>query len=56
LHLPADTFYKVHRSFAIQTDLIDSIETHDVIVAGMKVPVSHTYRDGLFALLGIPLI
>ena len=51
--LPPEKFYRIHRSFAIQVDLIDNIENTDVIVAGMKVPMSSTYRDGLFVLLGI---
>ncbi len=53
LLLPAGIFYRVHRSFAIQTELINSIENHEVIIGDIKVPLSSTYRDGLFALLGI---
>lgn len=51
--LPAGKFYRTHRSFAINTNLIDNIENTDVFVAGIKVPMSSTYRDGLFQLLGI---
>ena len=51
--LPKDKFYRTHRSFAIHTDFIDNIEYSEVIVAGQKVPMSKTYRQGLFNLLGI---
>ena len=51
--LPAGKFYRTHRSFAINTDMIDNIENTDVFVGGIKVPLSSTYRDGLFQLLGI---
>ena len=51
--LPTDKFYRTHRSFAIHTDFIENIEYTEVIVAGQKVPMSKTYRQGLFNLLGI---
>ena len=51
--LPSGKFYRTHRSYAINTDLIDNIENTDVVVAGLKVPMSNTYRDGLLLLLGI---
>lgn len=51
--LPAGKFYRTHRSFAINTDLINNIENTDVLVAGIKVPLSGTYRIELFQLLGI---
>lgn len=51
--LPADKFYRTHRSYAVHTDLIEHIEPTEVVVFGHKVPISNTYRAGLFALLGI---
>jgi DNA-binding LytR/AlgR family response regulator len=51
--LPAGKFYRTHRSFAINTDMIDNIENNDVFVGGIKVPLSSTYRDGLFQMMGI---
>jgi DNA-binding LytR/AlgR family response regulator len=51
--LNSGKFYRTHRSFAINTDLIDHIDSADVLVAGTKVPLSSSYRDGLFQLLGI---
>lgn len=51
--LPADKFYRTHRSYAVHADLIENIEPTEVVVFGHKVPMSNTYRAGLFALLGI---
>ena len=51
--LPAEKFFRVHRSFAIQTDLIENIDSADVIISGIKIPISSTYREGLYSLLGI---
>jgi DNA-binding LytR/AlgR family response regulator len=51
--LPAERFCRTHRSFAVQTGLIENIDNADAYISGMKVPVSSTYRDTLLALLGI---
>lgn len=51
--LPIESFFQVHRSYAIRTELIDDIENTQVTVAGYKVPLSITYRDSLFKQLGI---
>ena len=51
--LPPDQFCRVHRSFAVQTNLIEDIEPTEIIVAGYKVPASSSYRAALFAQLGI---
>ena len=51
--LPESKFYRVHRSFVIQLDLIDHVEHGEVVVGGMKVALSATYRDGLYEVLGI---
>jgi DNA-binding LytR/AlgR family response regulator len=51
--LPADKFYRTHRGFAVQVNLVENIEPTEVFAAGFKVPISNTYRSGLFTLLGI---
>lgn len=51
--LPAGLFMRVHRSFAVQTNLIEQVEQSMVCVAGVEVPVSNSYRDNLFAYLRI---
>ncbi len=43
--LPADAFLRVHRSFIISLDRIDSVTRDgDVIVAGRLIPVTDSYR------------
>ncbi len=53
VQLPAERFYRVHRSFAIRTDLVENIDRSEVIIAGTPIPISNSYRDGLFECLGI---
>ena len=51
--IPSEKFYRVHRSYAIQIDLIDFIEHTELVIFGQKIPISKHYKAGLFALLGI---
>jgi len=51
--LPANKFYRTHRGFAIQIGLIENVEPTEVSAHGFKIPISNTYRPGLFVLLGI---
>lgn len=51
--LPPEHFYRTHRGYAVHIDLIENIEPTEVTVASQKVPLSNTYRAGLFVLLGI---
>lgn len=50
--LPADQFLRVHKSFIISIQKIERIEKHQVIVAGIKIPLSKLYRDQLLQNLG----
>ena len=51
--LPADRFFRIHRSFAIQTELIENLEPTGVTVAGNTIPLSNTYKESLFSHLNI---
>jgi len=51
--LPSDKFYRTHRGFAVQINLVENIEPTEVSAAGFKIPISNTYRAGLFGALGI---
>ncbi|MEO8149978.1 MAG: response regulator [Bacteroidia bacterium] len=51
--LPSEKFYRTHRSFAVQLNMVDNIEPTEVVANGFKIPVSNTYRAGLFSVLGI---
>jgi len=51
--LPSDKFFRTHRSFAVQLSLIDHIEPKTILTKGYKIPISSSYRDDLFVLLGL---
>lgn len=43
--LPSDKFMRVHRSFIVNLDKIETIERNRIIFDGAAVPVSESYRD-----------
>lgn len=51
--LPADKFFRTHRGFAVQLKLVGDIEPTEVKANGCVIPVSNTYREGLYKALGI---
>ncbi len=51
--LPQGNFYRTHRSFAVQINLVENIEPTEVFASGFNIPISTTYRNGLLSLLGI---
>jgi DNA-binding LytR/AlgR family response regulator len=53
MQLPSSFFCQVHRSFIININAIDSIETsdHKITVAGKEIAVSKTYKKNLFSRL-----
>ncbi len=46
--LPPEDFIRVHRSFVIAVDKIDTIEKHTVVIRGKRIPVGESYRDDFF--------
>lgn len=46
--LPSDHFVRVHRSFVVAVDKIDTIEKYLVVIKGKKIPIGESYRDGFF--------
>lgn len=44
-YLPADRFLKVHKSFIVGLDKIESIEGNEVIIAGHHIPISRNLKD-----------
>jgi DNA-binding LytR/AlgR family response regulator len=50
--LPANHFIRIHRSYIISIDKIDHIERNRVNIGGQLLPVSDTYRDAFFEVLG----
>jgi len=51
--LGADKFVRVHRSYAINLDKIDKINTATLLVGTQEIPVSKNYRDVLMRMLNI---
>jgi DNA-binding LytR/AlgR family response regulator len=50
--LPADRFMRVHRSFIVALDKIDSVTRDgDILIAGRLIPVTDTYRPAFDAYL-----
>ena len=43
--LPSNNFIRVHRSFILAIDKIDSIERNTVIINEQRIPVGESYRD-----------
>jgi len=49
--LPSSQFYRVHKSFIIALDKIESIEGNVVQVQKMKIPIGNNYRQEFFDLI-----
>lgn len=45
--LPATGFVRVHRSFVIALNKIDSIERNTILIRAIKIPIGDQYRDEL---------
>ncbi len=43
--LPGDKFYRIHKSFIISLDKIDSVEGNLVSVQGNKLPIGNSFRQ-----------
>jgi len=50
--LPEDRFLRIHRSFVINLNLINTIESHQVTIGNTVIPLSSQYRDELMERLG----
>jgi two-component system LytT family response regulator len=46
--LPPDNFIRIHRSFVVAIDKIDTIEKQMVVISGKKIPIGESYRDDFF--------
>lgn len=49
--LPKGDFIRVHKSYIIAVDKIESIERSRIAIAGKTIPVGDTYRDAFFKLI-----
>jgi len=46
--LPPDDFIRIHRSFVVAIEKIDTIEKHMVVIQGRMIPIGESYRDDFF--------
>ena len=51
--LPAEKFFRIHRSYAIQVELIENIDNSGVTLNGISIPLSNTFKESLFSHLNI---
>jgi two-component system LytT family response regulator len=51
--VPADAFVRVHKSFVVAVKHISTIEAHQLIINGERIPVGSTYRELLKVRLGL---
>lgn len=46
-------FFRVHRSFAVNTDYIQTINTDSIVIKNVEIPLAKAYRDELLKFLPI---
>ncbi len=42
--LPSSSFARIHKSFVIALDKIETIEKHDVFIGGTEIPIGASYK------------
>lgn len=45
--LPAEKFLRIHRSYIISLNAIQYLEGNHIAIFGKKIPIGHTYKEGL---------
>lgn len=50
--LPPSVICRVHKSYMVALDKIDSIEKDTILVRGTAIPISETYKKDFFQLIG----
>jgi two-component system, LytTR family, response regulator len=50
--LPPDLVCRVHKSYMVAVDKIESVERDRITIGSALIPVSETYRDRFYALIG----
>lgn len=49
--LPKEDFIRVHKSFIVRLDSIESIERNHILIGRERIPIGSTYQDSLYAAL-----
>jgi two-component system LytT family response regulator len=50
-YLPADKFIKVHKSFIVSVDKVNSLEGNTLIINKHKIPISRSLKDQMIGLI-----
>lgn len=50
--LPAHLFIRVHRSFIVQKNKIESVNRNRLMVANREIPIGRTYKQGMLNFIG----
>jgi DNA-binding LytR/AlgR family response regulator len=51
--LPDKDFIRVHRTYTVRKDKIESMEDSTVLVAGRRIPIGGSYKNGLYESLNL---
>lgn len=49
--LPSSQFVRVHRSYIVQINKIESIKKNRIIINNKEIPIGNTYRESFFAMI-----
>lgn len=49
--VPEDQFLRTHKSYIVAKSKIDKVEKHQIFIGGFKIPLSKSYREGVFKIL-----
>ena len=50
-HLPKNNFLRVHKSYIVSVNKIDSVERKTILIRETKIPIGDTYREHFFYML-----
>ena len=51
--LPGNRFCRVHKSYIVTLDKIDRIERNRIKIGNKLIPISETYKDSFYHLIGL---
>ncbi len=49
--VPPDILCRVHKSYMVSVDQIDSIEKNEISIHGKRIPISETYKEHFFRII-----
>lgn len=51
--LPLNQFIRVHKSFIVNVDFINTIQRNRIVIDDMRIPIGESHKAGVFSTLGI---